>query len=111
MSHVLSRLRSRRRARGLTQRELAIILGLESHAHLSRLESGERHPSIKVAMVAELLFGETMESLFPGLHQSAMSAVVVRLGKVLQMNKTDSSIRGIRKRKFIEEVAGRIPTN
>lgn len=58
-------LRTHRRTWGLSQQELADLLGMESRAHVSRLEHGKRTPTIETALACSTLFGVPLGNLFP----------------------------------------------
>ena len=60
-------LRTHRRSWGLTQKEMAELLGFESPAHVSRIEQGKRTPSTETALACTALFGVPLEELFPQL--------------------------------------------
>src|SRR5262245_54378339 len=65
--HLPCALRTHRRTWGLSQRELADILGFESPTHLSRLERGKRVPGLETALTCSTLFGVPPGELFPQL--------------------------------------------
>jgi transcriptional regulator with XRE-family HTH domain len=73
-----SRLRSLRSAKGWTLEELAERSGL-SKPFLSRLESGDRQPSIAAVLTLARVFGVPMGSLFD-VKQDDDSCLVVRVG-------------------------------
>src|SRR5437868_5392207 len=58
-------LRTHRRTWGLSQQELAELLGMESRAHISRIEHGKRTPSMETALSCSTLFGVPLGDLFP----------------------------------------------
>ena len=60
-------LRTHRRTWGLSQRELAELLGMESRAHVSRIERGKRSPTLETALACSTLFGVSLGVLFPQL--------------------------------------------
>lgn len=60
-------LRTHRRTWGLSQRELADLLGMESRAHISRIERGKRSPTLETALACSTLFGVSLGELFPQL--------------------------------------------
>lgn len=62
LAAIGERLRSAREARGLTLDQLSALSGL-SKAHLSRLESGDRHPSIAVLVDLASALGSRISSL------------------------------------------------
>src|SRR5262245_53657133 len=52
-----------RAQRGLTQIELATLLGIESQGHVSNLEAGSRIPSLDLAARAAMAFQTTLDYL------------------------------------------------
>jgi len=74
-----SRLRSLRSAKGWTLEELAERSGL-SKPFLSRLESGDRQPSIAAVLTLARVFGVPMGSLFE-IRQDDESCLVIRVGE------------------------------
>lgn len=50
-------LRRLRQEKGLSQEELAERMGMASHAHLSRLESGHKQPSVEMLFRLADAFG------------------------------------------------------
>ena len=61
-------LRRHRRAWGLTQREIASLVGLRSTAHVSRIEHGKRPPSLEAALACQVIFGIPPDALFPHVY-------------------------------------------
>lgn len=89
-------LRTQRRTWGLTQKELAGLLGLKSREHLSRLENGKRSPTIRSAFACEVLFGLTPSAMFPNtyaLSEGRLVRRVRRLHATLERTKSASSAR------------------
>lgn len=60
-----------RQSAGLTQAELAQDLGLNSHAHISFLESNQKDPSIELLLRIAERFNVTVDSLVKGATASA----------------------------------------
>ena len=63
MSALGDRLRAAREARGLTLDQLSASTGV-SKAHLSRLESGERQPSVGILVELAAALGTRVGALF-----------------------------------------------
>jgi len=57
------KLRTLRKQRGLTLRELAEALGFATHGYLGDLESGRRKPSLELALKIADSFGVPVEQL------------------------------------------------
>ena len=67
MSYKLDNyLRTYRKRSGLSQDELAYLLGCESGTKVSRYECFERMPGLKTAIACKIVFGATACDLFAG---------------------------------------------
>ena len=101
-------LRSYRRRWGLTQDELAKLLGCKTGAVISRLERDGRQPSLETAYALEVIFGTAPIELFPGLHARVNKSVIARMRDLYDELQGDSS-KAIRlKLDFFEEVFSRM---
>lgn len=102
-----SYLRKRRRQYGLSQDDIATILGVYSRSHVSMLETGDRRPSAEQVYILHLLFGEPDEQLFPGLFAHAKAHLADKLRNLLtQENPSRSGSTG--RRKLLEEALSRL---
>jgi transcriptional regulator with XRE-family HTH domain len=102
-----SYLRKRRRQYGLSQDDIAAILGVYSRSHVSMLESGDRRPSAEQVYLLNLLFGEDEGQLFPGLFSGARRQLAVKLRLLLgQDNPARSGSAG--RRKVLEDALRRL---
>jgi transcriptional regulator with XRE-family HTH domain len=63
-------LRTERKRAGLSQAELAFLLGCGSGSKVSRYERFRREPGLKAALACEALFGVPTRELFAGLYDS-----------------------------------------
>ncbi len=63
MKRVGEKLRFLRQKRGVSLRELASKLGFSSHAHLARIERGEKKPSAELALKIARFFGVSADQL------------------------------------------------
>lgn len=62
-----SYLRTFRKRSGLTQKELAFLVGVKSEAQISRIERLKRVPSAETLLAIMIIFQESPEEIFP--HQ------------------------------------------
>ena len=76
--HLAIYLRTHRRRWGLTQRELARLLGLKSGTQVSRLERGTRKPTFPIVVACVVIFGVQGGELFPAIMNEVEEAVMVR---------------------------------
>src|SRR5712664_1529669 len=63
-------LRSYRRRAGLTQREVAFLIGCRDGAQISRYEKRRRLPPLETALAWEIVFGVPVSELFAGMHEN-----------------------------------------
>lgn len=68
-----------RKRSGLTQREVAFLLGCENGAQVSRYEKRRRLPPLETALACEAIFGTPVSELFAGLSDAARKEVCKRL--------------------------------
>lgn len=64
-------LRASRKRSGLSQSELAYLLGSKTRNQVSRYERRSHVPPLRVALALQALFGTPVSELFPGTYQSA----------------------------------------
>jgi len=95
-------LRTHRRIWGLTQRELASLLGLTSGTQVSRLEKSKRTPVLRVAIACQVLFGIPPAVLFPHVYAEVEEQVMARIYRFYQGIEHSSTSAGQRKRELCE---------
>jgi transcriptional regulator with XRE-family HTH domain len=71
-------LKTYRRRVGLTQTELAALLGYRTGAVISRFERVVRHPTLETAYAFEIILGHSPKELFPSLHAKVRRELVIR---------------------------------
>ena len=100
--------RAHRRRWGLTQEELARLLGVANAATVSRIERAVRTPTATVMIGCSILFGLPDGELFASLQKS-VEAVVANAAKGLCDGLEDKTDRhSLRKREFLEAALQRI---
>src|SRR5574337_828531 len=90
-------LRTHRRTWGLSQRELADLLGFESPTHVSRLEHGKRTPGLETALACSNLFGVPLDELFPHVAETIDDALRERIARVKEGTQRAPSAVAARK--------------
>lgn len=83
-----------RRRAGLSQKDVAFLLGYKGHSQVSRFENGTRVPAADELLMLEVVFGVVPSGVFPHLRDRAIRAVVARIGKLkqsYQRNRSDQS--------------------
>lgn len=73
---VLCYLRTHRRVWGLTQQELADLMGFKSATHVSRIENGKRAPTMESALACQAIFGIPPSAMFPHAYDLVEERVV-----------------------------------
>jgi transcriptional regulator with XRE-family HTH domain len=76
-------LRSQRRRIGLSQGEVAFLLGLESGTNVSRHESRGRVPSLETVIGYEIILSTPMRELFAAESEAASAVVRERAVRLL----------------------------
>jgi transcriptional regulator with XRE-family HTH domain len=100
--------RAHRRRWGLSQTELALLLGIASSTTVSRIERSVRKPTTTVLVACCVLFGLPAPELFSSLHleiEEAVGTAAKELYDALE-GKTDKP--SLRKREFLEAVLARL---
>jgi transcriptional regulator with XRE-family HTH domain len=71
-------LRTNRKQSGLTQQEVAFLLGCENSAQVSRYEKRHRLPPLETALACEEVFGIPIAELFAGMRLSVKKDIAKR---------------------------------
>src|ERR1035438_9624863 len=80
MIHRLqNRLRQYRRQAGLSQDEMAFLLGSSDSAQVSRYEKGHHVPELRRALAYTTILGVPLAELFPGIQVSVKTEVEPRV--------------------------------
>lgn len=84
MAHkrIASHIRTHRKRSGLTQRELARLIGHRTGAKVSRHERGLTIPTLPVALSYEAIFKVPISELFPGVQEAIIKSTEARLAKL-----------------------------
>jgi transcriptional regulator with XRE-family HTH domain len=81
---VHTELRQLRRSSGLTQDDVASILGVGGRSYVAMLESGDRLPQGRDSILLSLLFGQNSDSLFPHHYSDLKSRFIINLRSVIE---------------------------
>jgi transcriptional regulator with XRE-family HTH domain len=73
-----NRIRQFRLEKGLTQQELAFILGYENASSLSNIETGRQLPSLTTALKLSVALQRLVADIFPNLYEEIREPVVCR---------------------------------
>lgn len=86
-------LRTHRRSSGLSQHEVARLLGYKSAGEISRHERATTLPSLRVAVAYQIIFRVPIAELFPELHKETERTIDRRL-MTLENELQDSTPKG-----------------
>jgi transcriptional regulator with XRE-family HTH domain len=92
-SSVGTYLRFLRRKSGLSQRQLARILGSVTANQISRHERSATPPNLLVAFGYQAVFQQPVSHIFPGLYHAVETAIEESLGE-LEGELHDSAAKG-----------------
>lgn len=76
-------LRTYRRRSGLSQEEVAFLLGTASGTTVSRHEGGNRQPVLETGLAYEIIFGTSVRELYLGLYRKMEKRVQPRARRLL----------------------------
>ena|ERR1043166_1208033 len=97
-------LRTFRRRWGLTQKELAFLIGAESPTTISRIEQLKRLPNLAAGLACLVIFDTTAFEIFPGLFADVREAVLSRARELYEELQGDPSPTTRTKLDFLEKV-------
>jgi transcriptional regulator with XRE-family HTH domain len=106
-------LRFNRKRLGISQDEVAFLLGAVSGAKICRYEHFILEPNLKTALAFEAIFRRPVRDLFPGLY-SVTEVEVKRRAKMLcrRLDNGDPGAHNFHKREAISKIAGHgLPTS
>ena len=107
-TRVKTYLRTFRRRSGLTQSELAFLLGADDGTLVSRYERLSRRPNLRTALGLQAVFGVSADHLVPGIC-AEVDRGVMRRARLLsrQLERHSDSARTKRKLRFLLSVMAR----
>lgn len=100
-------LRTVRRRWGLTQRELAFLLEIESGTSVSRIETQKRRPNLAAVFACGVVFGVSPVELFPGLLTEIEQRVLLRANELYEELQGSASKATRTKLDLLESVLAR----
>ena len=101
-------MRTYRRRAGLTQDELAFLLGCRSGAKVSRYERMTRRPNLQAAFGCHVIFGVPAHELLPGILAEVERGIIKRahlLSQELSLQRSNPRLR--RKLALLKAIAVR----
>ena len=100
-------LRTHRDRWGLTQRELAALLGNKSANVISKYERLARHPNVEALIGSEFIFGEKARRLFPELYSAVELGITRRAAHLAEGLVGDETRDALAKRELLDAIAMR----
>jgi transcriptional regulator with XRE-family HTH domain len=89
-------LRACRRRAGLSQSEVAYLLGSKTRAQVSRYELRQNAPPLRAALAFQALFGTSVSEMFPGVYESVQKELKRRAGELALGLQTQNGKRNHR---------------
>jgi len=102
-SHLPNYLRANRKRLGVSQDDVACLLGARSGGKVCRYERGAREPSLRVALAYETIFKRPIRELFAGLHDEVKREVTAHAKRM--MRKIDPAKAGNQSARKSESLA------
>lgn len=109
-ANVLCRLRTHRLVWGLSVKELAALIGLQSPSHMSRIEHSKRAPKVEVALACQVIFGIPPSAMFPHVYTQVEDRVMWNIAQLHSAMEKTTSLSGLRKRELCELALERAKT-
>ena len=100
-------LRSYRLRWGLSQKELAYLLGWDRPDIISRIERKQRAPTLALAMACYILFDTQAAQLFPDISAGIEHLVMARVQELYETIQGDPSRRTKKKIELLEDAIAR----
>ena len=92
MSHSLPNyLRGYRRRAGLSQTEVAYLVGCKDGSKVCRHERGTREPSLRIAIAYEVISGQPIRELFRGVYEEVERSAT-RRARILAQRKARKAL-------------------
>ena len=108
-SRLANYLRTERLRSGLSQRELAQVLGM-SRSAIAKME-GARRPSLHLVLAAEIAFGRAPRDFIPGFYEALQDEILLR-AVALEFELGDrSDAVSMRKRAYLGALINRLQFN
>jgi transcriptional regulator with XRE-family HTH domain len=98
-------LRTFRKRSGLSQDDVAFLLGVQSGAEVSRHETFKRIPTLKTALSYEAIFGVPVRELFAGEFQKVEAEIKAR-AEELARRILEPGLKGKSKRGILARILG-----
>ncbi len=105
-------LKAYRRRAHLTQEELSFLLGIKDKSSLSRIESGDRKPSIEMLLLCKHIFGEELTRIYLPITDETKEVAKERIWSLLKhLRPTEKDPPVKRKIEFLEATFNRLSSS
>lgn len=102
-------LKTHRKLAGLSQNDVAFLLGKESGTYVSRVEQNQVKPDLCTLLFYQIFFNTPVEELFAGVNDQVELQAVNRIAKLITLlEKRGRSPKILRRIDYLERVARRI---
>lgn len=101
-------LRTYRRNWGLTQKELATLIGTASSVQISRYENSKRAPKLEVALACQVIFGVPPSTMFPNAYALSEEEVMRNMCQMDLALQNTTNLSGLRKRELFSIALRRV---
>lgn len=91
----------------LTAQELARLVGQSSDTAISKIENGERVPTLELALALQIVFGQSPRAVFPEFYEHVEESVMRRARDLYDEVEDASDGRSVAKRELLEAMAAR----
>ena len=100
-------LRASRKQAGLSQDDLAFLLGCDSGTKVSRYEMFRRQPGLPTLFALEAIFGKPGRELFAGMYEDAEQQTAERARRLIQRLHTHRDGAQLRRKlALLQTIAG-----
>ena len=89
MAKLPNYLRAHRKRLGLSQNDIAFLLGAESGAKVCRYEKFNRLPGLETILAYSAIFKRPTSELFAGFHDRIVYEIAIRAEKLLEKSKEE----------------------
>jgi transcriptional regulator with XRE-family HTH domain len=100
-------LRTYRKRAGLTQGELAFLLGCRNGAKVSRYERLQRVPTLQTALAYEAVLGVPARELFAGMFEEIQRTAKRRVRSLIKRLGSNQRPKVLRKLETLQATAGK----
>ena len=100
-------LRSYRLRWGLSQKDLAYLLGWDRPDVISRIEKKQRPPTLALVMACFILFDASAAELFPDISAGIEHLIMARIQEMYETIQGDPSKRTKKKIELLEDAIAR----